>query len=316
MQTIINNSLKIFYLIFAIVLFSYGRASAQNIHLGNSSGNIINNGLIAADNERIYYTILDSTHGLYSMKPDGTDIKLLSEDYTEHINTLNGWLYYRKIGSGYKPGGLYKMRTDGTEEQRLAEGMPFYINVVNDWIYYVDEAAGNICKIKTDGSHMQRLYSGRYECLTTDGTSLYFGCYLDSVFKASIDGKRISKILTGNIEQPFISGEWLYYKIDYSKICRINKETLKIEILISDKNLDAEHMVLHNDEIYMAGVFGITKYNLKEKKRYNLYKGNVNELGLAAGYIYFRTTTWDDKNEGHDELHLMKLKDLILLQQR
>jgi hypothetical protein len=208
------------------------------------------------------------------------------------------------------------MRTDGTEEQRLAEGMPFYINVVNDWIYYVDEAAGNICKINTDGSHMQRLYSGRYECLTTDGKSLYFDCYRDSVFKASINGEHISKILTGNIEHPFVADGWLYYVYDYSRLRRINKETLEIETLISDKNLDAERMVLSNGNLYIAGVSGIAKYNFKEKKRYNLYRGNVNELGLAADYIYFRTTTWDDKNEGHDESHLLKLKDLRLLQQR
>src|ERR1700682_4354837 len=239
-RSVKNNYLKAFYLILTIVLFSCEQINAQNIQLGNSSGNIINNGLIAADDERIYYAILDSAHGLYSKKLDGTDIKLLSDDYTEYINELKGWLYYRKIGSGYKPGGLYKMRTDGSEEQRLAEGMPFYINVVEDWIYYIDEAAGNILKIKTDGSDIQRIFSGRYDCLTTDGKSLYFGWYQDSVFKASINGEHISKILAGNIEQPFVAGGWLYYVSDYSKLCRINKETLEIETLISDKNLDAE----------------------------------------------------------------------------
>jgi hypothetical protein len=307
--------MKAFYLILLIGLFSYEQTNSQNIKLGNSSGNILNDGLIVSDSERIYYVSLDSTYGLYSMKLDGTDIKLLSSDYTEYINVLNGWLYYRKGSSDSKPkiGGLYKMRIDGTQEQRLTRGTPFYINVVDDWIYFVDNSAGNIWKIKTDGSNIQRLYSGHYECLTTDGKSLYFGWYRDSVFKATFDGQHISKILTGNIEHPFIAGDWLYYKTDYYKICRINKETLGIETLVADKNLGVDYIILKNEDLYFGDVFGIKKYNLQEKTLQNMYDVRVIELGLAADYIYFTTAIWDENNDRHTKANLIKLNDLKLI---
>jgi hypothetical protein len=310
-----RNYMKAFYLILLIGVISYEQSNSQNVKLGNSSGNILNNGLIASDNKRIYYSSLDSTYGLYSMKPDGTDIKLLTGDYTKFINVLNGWLYYRKGSSDSKPqiGGLYKMRTDGTQEQRLTSGSPFYINVVDDWIYFIDDAAGGIWKIKTDGSNIQRLYVGNYDCLTTDGKSLYFAWYSDSVFKATFDGQHISKILTGHIEHPFISGDWLYYKTDYYKICRINKETLGIETLVADKNLGADYIILKNQDLYFGGVFGIKKYNLQKKTWQNMYDVRIIELGLAADYIYFTTAIWDKNNERHTKANLIQLKELKLV---
>ena len=308
--------MKAFYLLLFVGLFSNGDAHSQNIKFGNISGNIIDGGLIASDSERIYYVSLDSTYGLYSMKPDGTDVRLLSGDYTQYINVLDGWLYYRKAGSDRKPkiGGLYRMRTDGTQEQRLTSRTPFYINVVDDWIYFVEGAAGDIWKMKTDGSQIQRLNTGHYDCLTTDGVSLYFAWYRDSVFKATINGQHLSKILTGHIEHPFIAGDWLYYKTDYYKICRLNKKTLEIETLVDDKNLGADYLILKNEDLYMGGVSGIKKYNIRDKTLKTLYQTRVIELGLAAGYIYFTTAIWDKNNERHTKANLTRLNKLSVLE--
>jgi len=312
-------------------IFTYGQAISQDknglsiqtannnnpgIKLGNISGNIICDGLVASDGNRIYYSSLDTTYGLCSMNLDGTDIKKLSNDYTEYINVVDGWLYYRKASSEKNPliGGLYKMRVDGSQEQRLVAGAPFYINVVNDRIFFINDSAGDIWSIKTDGSELNRLFSGHYECMTTDGKSLYFGWYRDSIFKASFDGKQLTKILSNNIEDPFVSGDWLYYKTDYYRICRLNTESFKIDTLVEDENLGADYIVLYNGELYFGCVDGIKKYNLQSHTMQTLFNTRVIELGLAANYIYFTTDVWNENNERQTKANLMKVDSLKSLQ--
>jgi len=292
----------------------------NNASLSNNPGTIINNGLIVSDGSRIYYAGINSKQGLYSKKLNGTDVKKLSNGYVEYLNTINGWLYYRVLESGKNAnnGGLYKMRTDGTKKQCLTSDEPFYINVIDNYIYYINWSySTDICRIKTDGTGRQILYTGHFDCLTTDGNYLYFGKMAGAgtslLYRGSVSGNQLKQMLTDTIDKFFVYKDWIYYRKDYSKICRLNKETLQTNILISDPNLDADFIIPDGDDLYLGGLDGVQKYNISEKKFKTLYNVRIIELGLAANYIYYTTAIWDKNNERHTKTHLITLSDLAAL---
>lgn len=82
--------------------------------LGNTSGNIINNGLMAYQEGYIYFSNTSDKNKLYRMKEDGSDKKKLSDDSCSFINVIEEWVYYRNASDG---GKIYKIKTDGTMKQ-------------------------------------------------------------------------------------------------------------------------------------------------------------------------------------------------------
>lgn len=308
------KKLTIIALIFG--LFSCGSSFNQN-ELSNNPGNIINHGIIVSDKDNIYYISKDSTDGLFSQELNGTNIKRLSNDHIEFLNLVDGWLYFRKSRSSKNPqgGGLYKMKIDGTQEQRLTSDEPFYINVVNDWIYYVNwSSSTDICKIKTDGTESQKLYSGHYQCLTTDGTNLYFGTMAGPgtslLFRGSFNGHDIKQISKDTIQHFFVYGDWIYYKKDFNKICRMNKNNFKIDTLLVSDNLGVDYIIPDKNFLYLGGTFGIKKFDILEKRIYTLLKTRIIQLGIAGGYSYFTTAEWDSNNDRHTNTFLITLDSL------
>jgi hypothetical protein len=288
------------------------------VKLGNNPSNLINGGLIAADSDRIYYVSTDSTDGLFSMKHDGSEITRLSSDYVEYLNVLNGWLYYRKARSDNNPngGGLYKMTTGGKEEQRLTSDEPFYINVVDDWIYYVNwSSTTDVCKVKIDGTAQQILFSGHYQCLTTNGQQLFFSSMTDAgsslLFSGTLDGKELKQILPDALDHPFVYDDWIYFTTNYgSKLCRVNTTNSKKEVLLQDPNLDADKFIYFNGSLYLSGVFGISKFDLSSKKKEKLFDTRVLSFGIASNYAYITTAFWDEQDERHTNTFLTKLSNI------
>lgn len=289
-----------------------------SVKLGNNPSNIINSGLIAADSDHIYYVSTDSTDGMFSMKHDGSEIKRLSSDYVEYLNVLDGWLYYRKARSEKKPngGGLYKMRTDGKEEQRLTTDEPFYINVVGDWVYYVNWSyTTDICRVKTDGTAQQILFSGHYQCLTTNGQKLFFGSMAGTgsslLYSGTLDGKELKQVLPDTLDHPFVYDDWIYFTTNYgSKLCRANASNSKKEVLFQDPNLDADKFIYFNGSLYLSGVFGISKFDLSSKKKEKLFDIRVISLGIASNQAYITTAIWDEQDERHTTTFLTELSKL------
>lgn len=97
-------------------------------------------------------------HQLYRISVDGGERELVLEDAALWgVNVTDGWVYYCNRGDY----GMYKIRLDGTEKQQLSDGRISDINVVGDWIYYINhdliENEKVHCRMKTDGTQQQQL---------------------------------------------------------------------------------------------------------------------------------------------------------------
>ena len=63
-------------------------------YLGNTSGNLMNKGLFAEHNGKIYFSNPYDGDKLYSMNSDCTNIKKLSDDSVSYINVTDNYIFY------------------------------------------------------------------------------------------------------------------------------------------------------------------------------------------------------------------------------
>jgi hypothetical protein len=207
------------------------------------------------------------------------------------------------------------MRTDGTAEQRLTSDEPFYINVFDGWIYYVNWSyTTDVCKVKIDGTAQQVLFKGHYQCLTTNGQKLYFGLMAGPgtslLFSGTLDGKDLKQVLQDTLEHPFVFDNWIYFKTHYSKLCRFNIFDSQKEVLIQDENLDADRFIYYNGSLYLSGVYGISKYDINQKKIEKLFDKRVISFGIAADYSFITTVMWNKQDVRQTKTFLTELTKL------
>ena len=218
--------------------------------VGNTSGNILNNGFVAQTGSWIYYqntgdngylyklnsstgdkvrlntdvterinvlgniiiyqNMSDSDH-VYRINTDGSGRALVSSDKTDTLTVVNGWMFYRNNSDG---GYLYKMRTDGSDRTRLNSDNSYAINVAGDYVYYSHDGGGfNIYRIGKDGSGRTRLNDdGSYDLNVYNGWIYYTNVSNNStLYKINIDGTGRSQIDTDQGFGKNVNDGWIYY---------------------------------------------------------------------------------------------------------
>ena len=287
--------------------------------LGNTNGNLANEGKVASQGNWIYFGAKD---GLYKSKADGSQKQKLCEGYKGSsvywINVVDDWVYFASIGlykvktdgSNYQQidsqdlrgvhvigdwiyyGSEYKMKTDGFGKEKLdtrnaAAG--YTINIVDDWIYFFDKDKENnngIFKMKTDGSNKQKILSGRADYMIVDGNWIYYVNYKDnSLYKMSLDGTDNELLLKGNISNLNIVDDWIYYNGDYN-----DKPSLcKIKTNGSDNQL-----ICHDNAVNINIIDGWIYYEIKDDNFNTIYKIKID--GSDKQVFFKGTDITEDKN--------------------
>ena len=268
---------KIYLLIVLIILmvFTYGCSINIDIEIdigettpeiGFSSGNIANGGLMAGDNNWVYYRSEVDGWKLYKAKYDGSSKAKIADDIASEINILNDWLYYSNFSDGHK---LYKIKTDGTHKVKLTDCAVKSINVVGDTIYFInwdntnEENTNHPYRIKTDGSGIKKIVQMNCSSMVYSDGWLYFTSPqngISSIFRMRSDGKDLSKL--NNVYSHFlnVTHEYIiYWAVDSGKLCRMDLDGSD-DTAIFDKNVD------------YINVFGEWIYFSNSADKYNIYK--------------------------------------------
>lgn len=144
------------------------KEKVQTLQSGNTMGNLQNDGLVATNGENILY---NNSNGLFKNSIDGGNKKLISSDYAEDINILNGWIYYYSTSDSGANKGLWKITTDGEELTLLRDGSVENLIVDNEWIYFIAKEGSNdkhrsLHKMSIeDNRTIEVIYSGQMEFL-------------------------------------------------------------------------------------------------------------------------------------------------------
>lgn len=87
------TSVIIIVLFVLALISSYIPLNDENT-VGNTPGNLNNNGYFCEYDGRVYFANAYDNYSLYSMNPDETDIKKLHDGSSSHICAGGDYLYY------------------------------------------------------------------------------------------------------------------------------------------------------------------------------------------------------------------------------
>lgn len=179
--------------------------------IGNTSGNIINLGIVAEKDGWIFYSNYSDGGKLYKATKDGKNITKISDDNAYYINVVGDFIYYANTLDELK---LYKIKTDGTNRTKILEVSAEQITVVNDWIYFINDLEEfKIYKVKTDGTALTKINNDASVNLNVKDEFIYYSNLSDDgkIYKIRIDG--IGRTKVNNDTSAFINviDEWIYY---------------------------------------------------------------------------------------------------------
>ncbi|EEG77266.1 M56 family metallopeptidase [Dethiobacter alkaliphilus] len=200
---------------------------------GNSTGNIVNGGLVAYQDGWIYYSNPQDEGRLYKKRTDGSEDTRLSNNSAMDINVVENWVYYnhslnRNRETRSMGGSVYRVRTDGSEEVRLNDHSSSFVQVVDDWIYYLRfelESGGTVpYKMRLDGSEQTRIIDhNASELNVVDGWAYFIASERASiddfaesqkwVYRVRTDGSDLTRLVargSGGIGYLIVDGEWMY----------------------------------------------------------------------------------------------------------
>jgi hypothetical protein len=275
---------------------------------GNSSGNIINLGIVAQRDDLIYYSNYSDEGKLYKIKEDGSNITKISNDASLYINIMEDWVYYFNYSDG---GKLYKIKIDGTGRTKLNDDVSQQVTVLNEWIYYVNASDNNrIYKIRTNGTSRTKVNNDSSVNINVVDAYIYYTNLSDAnkIYKIKTDG--LGRVKLNNDQSGFINvaDGWIYYAnaSDSQKIYKITTNgTDKTKV----KDQEALFINVKNGYIYYSNAYGnnlLSRIKIDGTEETMLNESESIFFNVINDYIYFENNSDNDrlyriKNNGQEQ---------------
>lgn len=233
--------------------------------VGNTSGNLYNNGLFCENDGYVYFANAYDASSLYRMKPDESEMEKIAFTEVSSLNADGKYLYYYQGGSGSGTGLGFLLSTTGI----------YRINKKN--------AGEATCLDRVNGKYVLLADNDIYYTCSTDGVSLK---------KVSTDGKTKETLLELDILPVSVQNSTFYYL----------NNTGNLHLMALDLRTGTSRQVLAED-VYMPIIEGTTVYGVDIHDNYSLVSLNtmdgtktlldsdrVDILNVADSYIYYQTS--------------------------
>ncbi|MGI6153784.1 MAG: DUF5050 domain-containing protein [Christensenellaceae bacterium] len=276
---------------------------------GNTNGNILNGGHVAAQGDWIYFAYNSYADGgistgISKMKNDGTDVQQICSDNAEQINVVGDWVYYSNFDDNYV---LYKVKTDGTERQLVCPDVElnyaWNVHVIGDWIYYtthfdrrpdeMDSFRAVPCKTKADGTERQDLGTGGAAITFIVGDLIYYyRAAHDILYNIKTDGTEEQEQHIdgwGGSDGIYVDGDWVYYpnSDDGDTLYKIKVDGTEKKQVCPDSTIVIN---IVDDWIYYSNSSdnaSIYKVKTDGTERQQISTDSADEINIADGWIYF-----------------------------
>ena len=230
--------------------------------VGNTAGNLNNNGLFCENDGVIYFSNLYDDGQLYSMTPNCTEIKELWDVPVKYINAGNQYLYYYQDSDssnnsfGYLGSmlGVYRIRKNGKNNKCLDKTPSGIVNLINDTIFYqhYDDTDGmTLYQVDTDQTDKKTAVEAMINPACAANGVIYFANMEKNFYLSAYDTElmTISDLYEGKLYNPVLQGNYMYYMnvADDYALYRYEMTEGTIEKLTTDR-VDAYNIC--NDYIY------------------------------------------------------------------
>ncbi|BBF41573.1 hypothetical protein lbkm_0253 [Lachnospiraceae bacterium KM106-2] len=276
--------------------------------LGNTSGNIYNNGLFAENDGRIYFSNLSDNGALYSMKNDLSDYSKISSDKIVYINVTDPYIVYSRINNkkeqtskkviAFHNVGIYRINKDGSNTVSLDTTAAGMVNQEGNYVYfqhYDKASAYSLYSVKLDGKESKMLEDDPIYPGMIKQNTLYYAGYLKDhkLYKKDLVTNANSEISEGNYYMPILTDRYLYYidagdnyKIKRAKTDGSDPETL-VDKRCSTYNLSQNEKYLYC-QVDNQTDNGIYSVDTTSNTLTPIMSGNYCNINVTSHYVFFQ----------------------------
>lgn len=90
---------------------------SEDVTLGNTAGNLANDGLAAEDDSYLYYINCADGSSIWRSNKDGSNARKLNSDASSNLNIKDGYIYY--INNAQNDHSIHGMKTDGSGDWEI-----------------------------------------------------------------------------------------------------------------------------------------------------------------------------------------------------
>lgn len=274
---------------------------------GNTSTNLLNGGLFAHSDGRIYFANPYDQNTLYSMDMDLKKVKKVYRDNVSYLNVAGDYIFYtrrndKKGNEGsallsLSTTGLYRLRTKGSDLGQLYRNPTQTVNLLGNNVFYQhydDEKGLQLFRIGIDGKKDTMLLDeGASPTAIINDTIYYTGWDSDhNIHAMSIDGSGEKVICEGNFTSLSYSNGALYcmdMDNDYT-LCRLELDGSNLVHLTQERiatyniSEDGETIYYQLDNGTDNGLYAL---DTASDAHTLLRSGNYNYLHVISNYLFF-----------------------------
>lgn len=291
------------------MLYRYVNRSRFNegILYGNSAGNFYNKGLFCEYNGLVYFSNPNDSYTLYTMNPQGTDVKKIGEDNVGSINVDENYIYYVRDNGSYQENfdflkintnSLCRINKNGRNQKILDSAPSLYASLSGNYLYYVhydEKEASTLYKIKIDGTDQKKLDNSPLLLSPGEGGSL---CYTNISHNRNIMYWDIATdTQTLQYEEdaywPIVYGSYLYF-LDCSnnyRLARIHRKSGEKEFITEERidcyNVYGNYIYYQTNHPTAPALYRIPTEVLTQEEL--IATGIYCDINITSSYVYFRS---------------------------
>lgn len=274
--------------------------------VGNTAGNLNNDGLFCEYDGRVYFSNAADQGCLYSMNPDETDVRRLNQMKVRNLLAGGKYLYFYQMQSTADsgPGQIQGLRAfcrsnlKGGDITSLTRDVVLTGQLVDNYLYLLTRDA-SFYKLKIDKSDRVELadYAINPAC-ARNGIIYYNGTREDHYLYALNTGSDVvSELWRGNLWYPTLDGDYIYY-LDVAenyRLCRYSLSMNEVQVLTNDRvdcfNVGNGYIYYQKNDASNPQLICMLTDGTDSRV---VAEGNFTHINMTSRYAYFQAFGTED----------------------
>lgn len=271
--------------------------------IGNSAGNLNNEGMFCEYDGRVYFANASDQGCLYSMNPDESDVKLLNRMTVRNILAGGKYLFFYQTGSASESGlgqiegirSFCRSGLNGSNITTLTRDVVITGQLVDNYLYLLTTKSGvtSFYKLKIDKSEQVDLASYSINPACAGNSIIYYNGTQDDHYLYALNTKNntSSELWRGNLWYPALDGGYIYF-MDVSnnyRLCRYSLSLNEVQVLTNDR---VDCFNVGNGYIYYQKNDSVSPQlrcmRTDGSDNYMVAEGNFTHINMTSRYVYFQ----------------------------
>ena len=279
--------------------------------VGNTAGNLNNSGLFCEYDGTVYFSMHQNGGGVFSMNPDESNVRRLTNHKAGNILAGGSHLYYFQTGLATpNESGLWQLqgvtsfnrcKLNGKDSTVMTTDTVVKGQLVDNYLYLLtsSNSAISFYKVKIDNTDKVKLadYAINPAC-AENGMIYYSGTETNHyIYTLNTTNDATNEYWRGNAWYPIKQGDYIYYMdvANNYRLCRYSISQNVIEVLTQDR-VDCYNV--GNGYIYYqknsATDPQLICMQLNGTNPFTVAYGDYTNINMTSRYVYFQSFDDDE----------------------